>query len=91
MESDAAGSGWLMSDATRGGLIRGMENDGLYTPSIKEHSLRKIRLHNYYVRLIATAMKNVLLYYLVLYSEHPLARAFWNATRVGTDRQLKLF
>lgn len=46
-----------MSDATRGGLIRGMEDDGLYTPSIKEHSLRKIRLHNYYVRLFSTAMK----------------------------------
>ena len=46
-----------MSDATRGGLIRGMEDDGFYTPSIKEHSLRKIRLHNYYVRLFSTAMK----------------------------------
>ena len=46
-----------MSDATEGGLIRGLEDDGFYTPSIKEHSLRKIRLHNYYVRLFSTAMK----------------------------------
>ena len=35
-----------------------LEDDGLYTPSIKEHSLRKIRLHNYYVKLFSTAMKN---------------------------------
>ncbi|MXZ20776.1 MAG: three-Cys-motif partner protein TcmP [Gemmatimonadetes bacterium] len=34
------------------------EDDGLHTPSIKEHSLRKIRLHNYYVTLFSTAMKN---------------------------------
>lgn len=46
-----------MSDATGGGLISGLEDDGLYMPSIKEHSLRKIKLHNYYVRLFSTAMK----------------------------------
>ena len=46
-----------MSDATGGGLIRGLEDDGLYTPSIKEHTLRKIRLHNYYVSIFSTAMK----------------------------------
>ena len=40
------------------GLIRRLEDDGLYTPPIKEHSLRKIRAHNYYVRLFTTAMKN---------------------------------
>ena len=34
--------------------------------------------------------KNVLLYYLVLYSKHPLGRAFWDATRRGTDEQLSL-
>ena len=30
------------------GLVSGLEDDGLYTPSIKDHSLEKIRLHNYY-------------------------------------------
>lgn len=30
----------------------------LYTPTVKEHSLRKIRLHNFYVSLFSTAMKN---------------------------------
>ncbi len=40
------------------GLLRELEDDGLYTPSIKDHSLEKIRLHNYYVRLFSTGMKN---------------------------------
>lgn len=45
--------------ATNGGhLIGGLEDDGLYTPFIKEHSLRKIRLHNYYVKLFSRSMKN---------------------------------
>ena len=35
--------------------------------------------------------KNVLLYYLVLYSEHPLAQTFWSATRHGLEEQLLLF
>ena len=37
---------------------RGLGDDGLFTPEIKEHSLRKIRLHDYYVSLFSTAMKN---------------------------------
>lgn len=37
---------------------KALEDDGLYTPTVKEHSLRKIRLHNYYVSLFSTAMKN---------------------------------
>lgn len=35
--------------------------------------------------------KNVLLYYLVLYSQHPLARSFWRAARLGTEEQRSLF
>ena len=31
-------------------------DDGLYTPEIKQHSLEKIRLHNRYARIFATAM-----------------------------------
>jgi three-Cys-motif partner protein len=31
--------------------------DGLYTPTIKRHSLEKIRLHNRYARIFATAMR----------------------------------
>jgi three-Cys-motif partner protein len=31
--------------------------DGLYTPEIKRHSLEKIRLHNRYARIFATAMR----------------------------------
>ena len=33
--------------------------------------------------------KNVLLYYLVLYSTHSLGTTFWNATRSGLDDQLR--
>lgn len=41
------------------GLLGGrLEDDGLFTPSIKEHSLRKIRLHNHYVSVFSTAMKD---------------------------------
>ena len=43
---------------TAGAMAQGLEDDGLYTPTVKEHSLRKIRLHNYYVSLFSTAMKN---------------------------------
>ncbi len=39
-------------------FLRGLEDDGLYKPSVKRHSLRKIELHNYYVSLFSTAMKN---------------------------------
>jgi hypothetical protein len=39
------------------GFLRGLEDDGLYTPSVKRHSLRKIEVHNYYVSLFSTAMK----------------------------------
>lgn len=35
-----------------------LEDDGLYTPTVKEHSLQKIRLHNYYVSLFSTSMKS---------------------------------
>ena len=38
--------------------VRGLEDDGYYTPPIKEHSLRKIRLHNHYVSVFSTAMKD---------------------------------
>ena len=37
---------------------RALEDDGLYTPTVKEHSRRKIRLHDYYVSLFSTGMKN---------------------------------
>ena len=47
-----------MSATIGDGLVNGLEDDGLYTPSIGEHSLRKIRAHNYYVSLFTTAMKN---------------------------------
>lgn len=38
--------------------LRGLQDDHLYTPRIKQHSLQKIRLHNYYVNIFAKAMKN---------------------------------
>lgn len=37
---------------------RRVSDDGLYTPEIKRHSLEKIRLHNRYSRIFATAMHN---------------------------------
>jgi len=37
---------------------RGLEDDGFYTPSIKPHSIEKIRVHNYYVSLFTTSMKD---------------------------------
>ena len=38
-------------------ITGGLEDDGLYTPTVKAHSLQKIRLHNYYMSLFSTAMK----------------------------------
>lgn len=38
-------------------LRRGLEDDGLYTPKIKAHSLKKIRIHDYYVSVFSTSMK----------------------------------
>lgn len=39
-------------------FLAGLEDDGFYTPSIKEHSVEKIRVHNYYVSLFSTSMKD---------------------------------
>ena len=39
-------------------FLRGLEDDRLYTPDIKPHSLEKIRLHNYYLSLFTTSMKD---------------------------------
>jgi len=47
-----------MGEIGDGLLLRGLEDDGLYTLPIKEHSLRKIELHNAYVSLFSRAMKN---------------------------------
>ena len=47
-----------MNATLEDGLVRGLEDDGLYMPSIKDHSLEKIRLHNYYVKLFTRSMKN---------------------------------
>lgn len=38
-------------------LVRGLDDDGLFAPKIKEHSLEKIRIHNYYVSMFTTAMR----------------------------------
>ena len=38
-------------------FLAGLTDDGLYTPTIKCHSLHKIQLHNYYVELFSTSMK----------------------------------
>lgn len=39
--------------------LRGLEDDGLYTPSIKSHSVQKIKLHNYYTSLFSRSMKDL--------------------------------
>lgn len=39
-------------------FLRGLKDDGLYTPDVKRHSIRKIELHNYYISLFSTAMKS---------------------------------
>lgn len=36
----------------------GLKDDGFYTPPIKAHSVEKIRVHNYYVSLFSTSMKD---------------------------------
>lgn len=36
----------------------GLSDDGFYTPAIKPHSVEKIRIHNYYVSLFTTSMKD---------------------------------
>ena len=38
-------------------FLGGLEDDGLYTPKIKPHSVEKIRVHNYYLALFTTSMK----------------------------------
>lgn len=38
--------------------LRNLPDDGLYLPNIKPHSLEKIRIHNYFVRIFATGMKD---------------------------------
>ena len=38
-------------------FLTGLEDDHLYTPDIKLHSLEKIRLHNYYVSLFTMSMR----------------------------------
>ena len=38
-------------------FLSGLKDDGHYTPTIKSHSLRKIQLHNYYLALFTTSMK----------------------------------
>ena len=38
-------------------FLRGLEDDGLHTPSIKAHSLEKIRIHNAYASIFSSAMK----------------------------------
>ncbi len=37
---------------------RGLSDDGFFTPTIKEHSLRKIALHNTYADIFTTAMRH---------------------------------
>jgi three-Cys-motif partner protein len=38
-------------------FLRYLQDDGLYLPVIKEHSLEKIRRHNYYAQVFASSMK----------------------------------
>ena len=37
--------------------LGGLEDDGLYTPEVKRHSIEKIRVHNYYLALFTASMK----------------------------------
>lgn len=37
--------------------LKDLEDDGFYTPQIKQHSVEKIRVHNYYLALFTTSMK----------------------------------
>lgn len=39
-------------------FLRGLEDDGLHTPSIKAHSIEKVRVHNAYASIFSTAMKD---------------------------------
>lgn len=57
-------------------LQRELADDGLYTPEIKTHSIEKIRLHNYYVDMFTTSMREKWpqLAYLGLYSGSGRAR-----------------
>jgi three-Cys-motif partner protein len=57
-------------------FLRKLEDDGLYTPTIKEHSLEKIRRHNYYAEMFATGMRKKWpqLAYIGLYSGAGRAR-----------------
>lgn len=57
-------------------IVGGLEDDGLYTPNVKQHSIEKIRLHNRYVSIFTTAMRErwEQLAYIGLYSGSGRAR-----------------
>ncbi len=57
-------------------FLRGLEDDGLYTPPVKLHSVEKITIHNSYLSLFTTAMRDKWpqLAYLGLYSGAGRAR-----------------
>ncbi len=38
-------------------MLRGLQDDGLYLPTIKEHSLEKMARHDYYANLFSTGTK----------------------------------
>lgn len=40
-------------------VVGGLADDGFYTPVVKRHSIEKIRLHNYYVSIFTTAMRQL--------------------------------
>ena len=67
--------------------VGGLGDDGHYTPDIKEHSLRKIRLHNHYVSVFSTAMKDKWPQraYLALYSGPGRARVAGTGEVIATS------
>ena len=67
-------------------IVSGLEDDGLYTPTVKAHSIEKIRLHNYYVSMFCTSMKDKWPQraYLGLYSGAGRARSQENGKIVET-------
>jgi three-Cys-motif partner protein len=67
----------LLSSAAMADLLVGeLPDDGFYTPTVKQHSVEKIRLHNYYASIFTTAMRQrwEQLAYLGLYAGSGRAR-----------------
>lgn len=88
IDDDNWRSDWIASGYRRSQLVRFMLEK--FDQAMSNIGYRRARPGDAHpIRLLEK--KNVLLYYLVLYSEHHLGQTFWNAAKSGVDPQLSFF